>query len=325
MKGFEKIVFALLLFVCTVVYTQENPKIETEIKRVIDSFANAVLDNNIRRMEISIEPILLDGAAIKTPSGLSDFLDFYLRRYAPTSGAFSVVAKTRGTPPKGRLAGSYFHRTSYEDITIQLISADNIVIHTESFVIQAQQLELEGISPLPENRKTMDDVLIAAAVLEPILETSSDYSTTDFYISIDANHENKTFYDGDRLVYTLFANKDCYFTLYLLDAEGNLAKIYPLTANHNTFLPANQAWQLPGYFLMKKPYGEEVVIIVASTSKNENTLTQLPAIPATREAISRISRGQSYIEDAPTPKVNNGLIATAFFNYTILPKNNKEN
>jgi len=88
----------------------------------------------------------------------------------------------------------------------------------------------------------------------------------DFQLNVSAN--KTMYYDNEELQITLSANADCYFVVYHLDIDNNMQVIYPNRWERDkNFLKAGTTRIIPEgtRFVLHAPYGEERILVYAST------------------------------------------------------------
>jgi hypothetical protein len=139
----------------------------------------------------------------------------------------------------------------------------------------------------------------------------------DFQLNVSAN--KTVYYDNEELQITLSANADCYFVAYHLDIDNNMQVIYPNRWERDkNFLKAGTTRIIPEgtKFVLHAPYGEERILVYASSSPID--------IPDDQYRSSVIS--SAYIEHTQTVLRNGsrGLSvaprgATGQIVYSILP------
>jgi hypothetical protein len=139
----------------------------------------------------------------------------------------------------------------------------------------------------------------------------------DFQLNISAN--KTVYYDNEELVISLSANTNCYFVVYHLDIDNNMQVIYPnMWERDNNFLKAGTTRVIPEdtKFVLHAPYGEERILVYASTSPLD--------IPDDQYRASVINR--DYIEHTQTVLRNSSKAlsvaprgATGQIAYSILP------
>jgi hypothetical protein len=139
----------------------------------------------------------------------------------------------------------------------------------------------------------------------------------DFRLNVSAN--KTVYYDNEELVISLNANMDCYFVAYHLDIDNNMQVIFPnVWERDNNFLKAGTTRIIPEdtKFVLHAPYGEERILVYASTGPMD--------IPDDQYRSSVISK--DYIEHTQTVLRNSGKAlsvtprgATGQIVYSILP------
>jgi hypothetical protein len=90
----------------------------------------------------------------------------------------------------------------------------------------------------------------------------------DFPLELSLNQAE--YVEGDLLVVSVRAARDCYVRLYVINADQQVAQLFPNKWQQDHFIPAGQTVQIPGpgaqFILeMEPPFGTEAIKAVAST------------------------------------------------------------
>jgi hypothetical protein len=125
-----------------------------------------------------------------------------------------------------------------------------------------------------------------------------------------------TYYEGDTMTVYFVSDKDCYYKMYYISAQGRMTLIYPTRRGGSNFLRANTVRET--HFDCVPPYGAETFVFMASEEPFAVTDSDFAEVDADSAAIERAFRGLRYNEGqrSTTPAAP---VATARFSYTILP------
>jgi metacaspase-1 len=94
-----------------------------------------------------------------------------------------------------------------------------------------------------------------------------------FMVEISLPEGRRDFQLGEKIVYTITSEKNCYITLLNLDSQGNAQVIFPNKYYTDNFIRANEQIELPNEQMQKQdfefefsePAGEETVKVIASS------------------------------------------------------------
>jgi hypothetical protein len=112
------------------------------------------------------------------------------------------------------------------------------------------------------------------------------------------------------------SDKDCYYKMYYISAQGRMTLIYPTRRGGSNFLRANTVKETR--FECVPPYGAETFVFMASEEPFAVTGSDFAEVDADSAAIERAVRGLRYTEDQHSagPAAS---VSAARFSYTILP------
>jgi hypothetical protein len=213
------------------------------------------------------------------------------------------------------ITGTYSHRDSDTEITLQLVSAGGgrEVLSSTHFVIPASELERRRLSILPPK----DSGVITKAEYDMKQEAVVPYqgANNQWSFTLTPDSLDGIYLDGSYMSFLVYASRDCYFKITHVDVNGNTQVIYPTSQRDNNFIRAGQTRRIPDNtrYRMGPPYGEELILTAAYDAP-----FSLPSAsangPLSASLITRSLNAESVNRAQMTPK------ATAKFSYTILPK-----
>jgi hypothetical protein len=301
--------------------------IDTSIKNAVDGLASRL--NTV--LEMSIGDITLAGT--DTVSALSRNLQGRIEHHASNNPRMKVVARSRGLNrasdrQKGIIRGTFVLEGDMVRVTIKLVSdPDGVSLGSREFTIPVAELDRLGIAILPDNIKDQNDAedkekIISVAVPDPAPVPSPSTpvpAVQSFRLEAWPNSESRTYFDGEELKISLWADRDCYVKVYHIDVNGAMQLLYPNSINRNNFLPANAEKIIPEpgttRINIEAPYGQETILVFASTRQFPGVEAEFQQVrQAGRETLRVVSRG-ARLQDVSGTLLN----AETRFNITILP------
>jgi hypothetical protein len=229
------------------------------------------------------------------------------------------IAALRQAARKNSIAGTYTKRGNAVEVILRLVTENadsNTIVKASVFSIPLVELEKWGIALLPDNNKTEEEVAARDELFAPIkpaaqnlIAAASDNDGGGITLDVWPNSDTRTYYEGEKLVITLFADRDCYVKLYHVDVDNKLQLIFPYQ-NKNNKLSANRAFSPPETYLLGAPFGRETIIALASPTQFENLDAEL--------ARQKSAETRGLTVKAVTDMAS-GAEATARFDFTILP------
>jgi acyl carrier protein len=263
--------------------------IETGIKKAVDTFAK---DLPILT-ETRIGPFFMTGTDI--PSGLSRFLDERIRHYARINQERKYRIITGEAEHKAELTGFFSRRNDHVDITLVLSTTLGEADSSQIFSISVAELERLGIAIEPENISEVNE--IDKLLIELIRGGNvNGQSSQDIHIEAEFNSESRTYLHRGELIFTVKADRDCYFKVVHIDANNRMRTIYPNSIDRDNYLNANRSrtiFDSAARYMLYEPYGTETILIVASTEQFRNIEQEYisPWTVATTEIITTSVRG----------------------------------
>jgi hypothetical protein len=295
------------------------------------------------QMQVVIEPVTLEGT--QTTSRLSALLFNNIKSYAinRSGNKFRIIEKSRAIP-QGVIEGVYAEYG--DDIRVTLTLHQNTpqekTLGSTAFTISIADLQKAKIAWLPENTATQQEVITQNKTIETaaqqvlvqaISQSTSAATPVSASFTIDAwpDHEDGTYIGGEEMKIKLWADKDCYFKVYCLDADNNFSLLYPNQKNKDNRLKANQLRTIPEnpiHFTMSAPYGQENILIYASDKPFEIKESELTPIKGSASSIgATIERGIELTEGPEKSFLGikfggpsgNRLLVEKTFQYTVNP------
>lgn len=313
------VLFLLLGFACTAFITAQN--FESDVKKGVDFLSTRIN----QKLDVRIGKMTLNN--IDAPSEFSLYLAEKIDHYATNNNMFNVINSRNGRkatdPPVGAIEAVYTMVGENMDVTMRLVlNSANRGSH--SFTIPAAELKRLNKSHMPENYQAVIDREEAFAELKipqmdnfgPPIQPKTQVQNS-LNIQAWCNSDTNTFFDGDKLIITLLADRDCYFKVYYIDVEDNPPQmIFPIKDGPDNKLRANIPREIPGLpfpndgWPLHDPYGTETIWVQASTEQFKNIEAEY--IPPGRISVKDGIRGVSQL------RLSGTFTAETRFNYSIL-------
>lgn len=95
------------------------------------------------------------------------------------------------------------------------------------------------------------------------------YIKYDRFLDVEIWTDNDEYYEGDNIVISFQADRDCFVAIYNIDTRGNVNLLFPTNPNENGYIEGNQVYQIPSQYddydlTVRGPEGVEYLQIVAS-------------------------------------------------------------
>jgi len=211
------------------------------------------------------------------------------------------------------ITGSYSPLDSGAEVLLQLVSTSGgkMVLAASRFIIPGSELERRKLSLLPDKGNTA----LTPAEFETRQQAIDPYAGRNnrWTFTVTPDVLDGIYTDGGYMSMRIYSQRDCYFRITHVDANGVTQVIYPVSPNDNNFIRAGQTRSIPDNtrYRMGPPFGEELILAAAYDK---------PFIPGqapgtlSKDSISRgiIVEDDSHAQMSPS--------ATARFSYTILPR-----
>lgn len=332
-----KKILLTVMFIVTGLAPLAAQDIDSSVRSAVDGLASRL--NMV--LEVSIGDITLAGT--DTVSALSRNIKGRIEHHASNNTRLQVVVPSRGANrisdrQKGIIQGTFVREGDMVRFTIKLVSnPGGVSLSSQEFTIPVLELDRLGIAILPDNIEDQDEAgdkekIISIAVPEPLplspppIPAPSPSAPAPIPapaqgLRLEAwpNSESRTYFDGEELKITLWADRDCYVKVYHIDVNNKMQLLYPNSINRNNFLPANMEKLIPEpgttRINVEAPYGQETILVFASTGQFPNIEAEFQQVQeANRGTLSGISRG-ARLQDVSAAL----LTGETRFNITILP------
>ena len=91
----------------------------------------------------------------------------------------------------------------------------------------------------------------------------------DRFLDVEIWTDNDEYYEGDNIVISFQADRDCYVAIYNIDTRGHVNLIFPTDPRENGYIEGNAVYQIPSQYddydlTVRGPEGIEFLQIVAS-------------------------------------------------------------
>jgi len=234
--------------------------------------------------------------------------------FAVSSLGLTANKPVTNSPIQAVISGSYSPLDNGAEVSLQLVSTggNKLVLSSARFAVPASELERRKLSLLPEKATAV----ISKVEFEQKQKAIDPYAGKDnkWAFTVTPDVLDGIYYDGEYMTMRLHSEKECYFRIIQVDVDGNIQVIYPVSAADNNLIHAGETRRIPDNtrFKIGQPYGEEIILAAAY----ERKFVSKPI--SGKLSVASISNELS-VEDANRVAMN--PLATAKFNYTILPKN----
>jgi hypothetical protein len=307
-------IFFLAALAVTCLFAQDA--INEKVRQAVDGLASKVN----RPIEVTITPVTIEGS--DTPTALSRFLAGKINLFASNHTKYKVVLPSRGIGRKqqndshaGRITGTYQVLGDTVDVTLTLVSeTGGQIFGSSNFTVPVSELEKLNLDILPQNAATIQEVTQREEIFAPLETSDAANDSAPFAVEAWPNSDTRTYYTGDFMTITVWADRDCYIKVSHISVNNEKTLIYPNTqGDRDNFLPGNTEIIIPrrSGFQIEPPYGRETILVEASGKQFENL----------ESAMTRVSRGLRVIakEIDDEAKKSPGGIVTTRFDFTILP------
>jgi CRISPR/Cas system-associated exonuclease Cas4 (RecB family) len=151
------------------------------------------------------------------------------------------------------ITGSCWDSDDEIDLILKAIDVQSkIVIATTDVKIPLSMLPKIPIAP--ENYKPgFDDKIL-----------KEENKGKDLQVEVWVDRPDGIYYDGDEIKIFVRATRDCYINLIYHDAKGNTILVFPNKENLNNKIEGNKVYKVPGEYVIKPPFGREILKVVAS-------------------------------------------------------------
>jgi hypothetical protein len=209
-----------------------SPYIKQKLEMAIETHTSFALvgEEEIKNVAVKIYQAGYSTAGVGTPES-----------FANLSGAKVVIV------------GSYWDSADEVELNLKAIDAGSRIVLSTSNVKIPKNL-LPNIPLAPENYNSKID--------DEILQTES--KGEELQVEVWVDRPDGVYYEGDEIKIFVRANRDCYINLVYYDAEGNAILVFPHKGNWEHKIEGNKIYKVPGDFVIKPPFGREILKVFAS-------------------------------------------------------------
>lgn len=151
------------------------------------------------------------------------------------------------------ITGSCWDSGDELDLILKAIDVQSkLVIATTDIKVPLSLLPKIPIVPENYNPEVDDKILKA------------ENKGEELQVEVWVDRPDGIYYDGDDIKIFVRANKDCYINLIYYDAEGNAILVFPNKENLNNKIEGNKVYKVPGEYVIKPPFGREILKVIAS-------------------------------------------------------------
>jgi len=275
---------------------------------------NAVNELTVRvstPVSVMIEPVYLHGT--QSTSELSALLSNWIKTHASNNNRLRVRELQRNIHRviDCTIKGTFLPENDVVKVTLQLVlDRNNQILGTSAFSITIEELNNLKIKYLPENYYDIEEKI-------PLPDPDPF-----FILKAWPNSDNNTYYLGDNLIINIESDRDCYFKIFHISADGKVKVVFPTERFNNNFLKAGVIRAIPGTgeralsFRIVEPAGQEKIIVAASVQQSGLPET-IDNYLFARSIVENIIRGLNL----RAKEDSNGLVI-ASFNFTSMSKGN---
>ncbi len=209
-----------------------SPYIKQKIEIAIESNTSfaIVSEEEVKDAIIKVSQVGYSTTGVGTPES-----------FANLSGAKVVIV------------GSYWDSADEIELNLKAIDASSKIVLATSNVKIPKNL-LPNIPLTPENYDAKID--------DEILKTET--KGEELQVEVWVDRPDGVYYEGDEIKIFVRANRDCYVNLVYYDAEGNAILVFPHKGNWEHKIEGNKIYKVPGDFVIKPPFGREILKVFAS-------------------------------------------------------------
>jgi hypothetical protein len=251
-------------------------------------------------------------AALRQQDRFSVASDSESADFAVATRGLTVETPVVHTAIQAVVLGSFSHRDNDAEVTLQLVSTarGRVVLASSQFIVPAAELSRRRLSLLPEISRAQFDERQSAV-------TPYAGKGNSFTFTVSPDDLDGIYYDGEYMSMRIFSERDCYFRIVHVDANGAAQVIYPRAAADRNVIRAGETRSIPDNtrYHLGAPYGEEYILVAAYDRPfrvEAGSAAQISGAVITRGLTVEAESGAS---GPMTP------IATARISYTILPRN----
>jgi hypothetical protein len=286
---------------------------------------DAAIERSVREMgkdlaartRVNIDRISYMG--YETVSGFSRYLVENIRHQAAGQNLYQMVEDR--TALGALIEGSFYPQDGGIAVLLKMVSAyDKSWLGQSKFVIPQSELDKLGLSILPPNTSLTQLERVNRAI-DPYGGKGNAFSFT-----VKPERADAIYYDGDRLSFTVYAEKDCYFKITHVDVHGKQSVLYPVYEQDNNFIKAGESRRIPDRSFtidLHEPFGVEYVLAAAYTEQFAVGADDAEsAVDVSVETISLGLRGATRVQNKPGAVITDTEllpVSAARFSYSILP------
>jgi hypothetical protein len=266
-------------------------------------------------------PVSMGRISYRSFESVSNFSEYLIKNIglkAVQLGSKYQIVTNAGTA-QAVIEGSFYEQNNGVAVMLQLVSA-NAVLGASKFTIPQSELDRNKLSVLPPNttRSNLDKLNRAIAPY--------DGKNNAFKFTVTPERADAVYYNGEHLSFRIYAEKDCYFQITHVDADGKLQIIYPLYEKDNNFIKGGTTRIIPDRtfvleledslgieYQLVAAYDEQIAIVPEETDKVVVVTDESIKIGLRGEKRKNIAAGQVGIDASIEP------VATARFSFTVLP------
>jgi hypothetical protein len=255
------------------------------------------------RSDVIVNDITLNGTQDMTAE-VSRYLKDKIEEHALKNPKFNVL-KSRGRrlPVEssiGIISGTYSIKGNNVEGYLEL-SRGNRLLRKETIIIPVS--EFNNISLLPANFKTQEEAKKQDEAIAVIIGTANRITQENTAQGIniqawfDSYFGSRLYMHREPLDLTIMADRDCYFKVYIINANNQKRLFYPNERDTDNRLFANRPRTIfeNAKYYCYKPYGAETIWIVASADRFEDIEREyvMPWTAVTVEPSRTVVRGGS--------------------------------
>lgn len=237
----------------------EDTRIGGRLARYIQDEIGTIITNRNRFILIERDTVYQNEALAEIVDSMDDFHDDILRL---KTGYFQNA--------QGLLYGHYWNANQNIRLVLKLfdVRTKNVLVQ-ESVTIPKKDLP-DGFPVIPQNLKDSLNRLKKVTDL-----TQGMQHEADFRVRVWTDRgDGATYREGEKIIFYVQANRNCYLRLFHVDPLGDVNVLYPREYSQDKdYIEANVRYAIPDqyqiendfYFVAIPPFGTDIVKAVAST------------------------------------------------------------
>jgi len=198
-----------------------------------------------------------------------------VKKNIPQSVDVSVVKPKqqvdREPVPPVSVEKAYAEPAVVSEVKSQKSSVTEVVVSMdEPSVIKKKRIEHE-----PQPVLVATEKVISEQYHNPLVKAKLDFMISnvpnDFAIELKPKHGKDTFYNGEKISFTVNSSIDCYIAVFVVQADDSIVVLFPNKYTRTSFIKAGRSTTIPAesdrevFIEVSAPFGHDVIQVVACT------------------------------------------------------------